>query len=390
MVRLIIYTYVYLLDILVHDNFVLHTVQQIRDFDGWRRRVHTRMLLPMQHHRRSLGEALTADIADVRSFPDVGQQMDLLRAEAAEGLAAYRAEIRLLARVCSQMLREAVLELELHTALLAHVLHLVQLGMAVKVLLSFEALSADLTLKLLHLGLVLVVLVKVQRAFAGVRGAAYVTHARLRVVVFNVRGIVRLHLEHLAALLAPKVVVLCVLANIVYLQIRLGARLKLAQTARVQLRRLVVDLHVPGKIRTGFEALGADCALVRPRVAVLEHVTSELALAVEADVADLADVRLFLQAACGLATRTVLREFVPVSFPEVQRRVVQIVEILAHRFTPLPGLSLEDTTVLLLFFTGFFCRLVLGIIFLYGGQRLFLHKHAQRLWDAIIIIFQFY
>lgn len=123
--------------------------------------MHTRMLLPVQHHRRPLSEALAANIADIRSFPDVGQQMDLLRAEAAEGFAAYRAQIRLLARMCPQVLCEAVLELELHTALLAHVFHLVQLGVTVKVLLGLEALPADLTLELFHLGLVFVVLVKV-------------------------------------------------------------------------------------------------------------------------------------------------------------------------------------------------------------------------------------
>lgn len=59
--------------------------------------MNARMLLPMQHHRRPLGEALAANVTDVGSLADVGQQMDLLRAEAAEGLAAYRAEIRLLA-----------------------------------------------------------------------------------------------------------------------------------------------------------------------------------------------------------------------------------------------------------------------------------------------------
>lgn len=106
-------------------------------------------------------------------------------------------------------------------------------------------------------------------------------------------------------------------ADVVYLQIRFGARLKLTQGTRVQLRRLVVDLHVPGKIRTGFEAFGADRALVRPRVAVLEHVTSEFALAVETDVADLADMRLLLQAARVLAARPRFRELILVSFPEV-------------------------------------------------------------------------
>lgn len=94
--------------------------------------------------------------------------MDLLRTEAAEGLAAHRAEIRLLAGMRPQVLRQAVLELELHAALLAHVLHLVQLGVAVEILLGLEALPADLALELLHLGLVLVVLVEVERALAGV------------------------------------------------------------------------------------------------------------------------------------------------------------------------------------------------------------------------------
>lgn len=248
----------------IHNNFVLHAVQEIRDFDGRRRWMHAGMLLSVQHHRRALGEALAANVADVRPLADVGEQVDLLRAEAAEGLAAYRAEIRLLARVRPEVLREAVLELKLHAALLADVLHLVQLGVAVEILLGLEALPANLTLELLDLRLVLVMLVEVQGALAGIGRAAYVAHAGLRVVVLHVRRVIGLDLEHLAALFAAVVVVLGVLADIVYLQIRLRARLEVAQGAGVKLRGLVVDLHMPRKIRTGLEALGADRALVRP------------------------------------------------------------------------------------------------------------------------------
>jgi len=67
-----------LLDTLVHDNLVLHTVQEICDFDGWRRWMHTRMLLPVEHHRRPLGEALAANVTYVRPLADMGQQVNLL------------------------------------------------------------------------------------------------------------------------------------------------------------------------------------------------------------------------------------------------------------------------------------------------------------------------
>lgn len=154
--------------------------------------------------------------------------MDLLRAEATEGLAAYGAEIRLLARVRSEMLRETVLELKLHTALLADVLHLVQLGVAIEILLGLEAFSADLALEFLDLGLVLVMLVEVQGALAGIRRAAYVANARLRIVILHMRRVVGLYFEHLAALLAAIVIILGVLANVMYLQIRLRARLEVA------------------------------------------------------------------------------------------------------------------------------------------------------------------
>lgn len=201
-------------------------------------------------------------------------------------------------------------------------------------------------------------------------------------MVLDVRGVVGLDLEHFAALLAPEVIVLRVLADVVYLEVRLGARLEVAQGAGVQLRWLVVDLHVPGKIRTGLEALTADRALVRPRVAVLEHVTSELALAIEADIADLAEMLFLLHVA---ARPRPPRELVLVSFPKVQRRVVQVFEILAHRLAPFPGLSLEDATVLFLFLTRVLRRLgflVGTIIFRRDGRRL--------LDESIKIVSQFY
>lgn len=164
----------------------------------------------------------------------------------------------------SKMLRESVLKFELHTALLADVLHLVQLSVTVEILLGLESLSANLALKLLNLRLVLVMLVEVQGALAGIGRAAYVANAGFRVVILHVRCIVGLHLKHLATLFTAVVVVLRVLANVMYLQIRFRARLKVAQRARVKLRGLVVDLHVPRKVRAGLEALGANRALVRP------------------------------------------------------------------------------------------------------------------------------
>lgn len=225
--------------------------------------MHARMLLPVQHHRRTLSEALPANVTDVGSLAHVSQQMDLLRAETAEGLAANGAEIRLLARVRSQMFRQAVLELKLHTALLADVLHLVQLSVALQILLSLKALPAHLTLELLNFCLVLVMLVEVQRALAGVRCATYIANARFGIVILHVCRIVGLHFEHFAALLATVVIILGVFANVMYLQIRLRARLEIAQSARVQLRGFVMDFHVPREVRTGFETFRANRALVR-------------------------------------------------------------------------------------------------------------------------------
>lgn len=248
----------------IHNNFVLYAVQEIRNFDGRRRWMHARMLFSVQHHRRPLGEALATNVTYVRPLADVGKQMNFLRAEAAEGLTAYRAEIRLLTRMRPEMLRETVLELELHTALLADIFHLVQLRVTVEILLGLEALPAYLTLELLNLRLVFVVLVKVQGALAGVRRTAYIANTGLRVVILHVCRVIGLHLKHLAALFAAIIVVLGVLANIMYLQIWLCARLEIAQGARVKLRRFVVNLHMPRKIRTGLETLGADCALVWP------------------------------------------------------------------------------------------------------------------------------
>lgn len=163
-----------------------------------------------------------------------------------------------------EMFREAVLEFKFHTALLADVFHLMQFGVTVEILLGLEAFSAELTLEFLDLGLVLVMLMEVQGALAGIRRAAYVANARLRIVILHVGRIIGLYFEHLAALLAAIVIILSVLANVVYLQIRLRARLEIAQGTRVQLRGLVVNLHVPRKIRAGLKTLGADRALMRP------------------------------------------------------------------------------------------------------------------------------
>lgn len=189
--------------------------------------------------------------------------MDLLRAETTEGLATYGAEIRLFTRVRPEMLRETVLKFKFHTALLTNVFHLVQLSVTLEILLGLEAFPADLALKFLDLGLVLVMLVEVQRTLARIRRAAYVANARLRIVILHVGRIIGLYFEHFTTLLAAIIIILSVFANVVYLQIRLRTRFKVAQGARMKLRGLVVNLHMPRKIRTGFKALGADRALVR-------------------------------------------------------------------------------------------------------------------------------
>lgn len=152
--------------------------------------MHPRMLPPMQHHRRPLREALSADVADVGPFPDMGQQMDLLGAEAAERFAADRAKVGLLPRVGPEMLGQAVLGLRLHAALLADVLELVQLHVTVQVLLRLELLLAGRALELLHLRLVLVVLVEVEGALAGIGGPADVADTGLRVVVLHMGRVV--------------------------------------------------------------------------------------------------------------------------------------------------------------------------------------------------------
>lgn len=76
---------------------------------------------------------------------------------------------------------------------------------------------------------------------------------------------------------------------------------------------------------TGLEALRADRALVGPGVAVLRHVPRVLALAIERGVADLARVSLLLQRLLLVAALTLRR----LLFPEIQRRVVQVLGLIA-------------------------------------------------------------
>lgn len=208
--------------------------------------MHPWMLPAMQHHGRSLREALPADVANVRPFADVRQQMDLLRAQTPECLPANRAQIRFLPGMSPQMLGEAVFALELHTALLANVFDLVQFHVTVKILLRLELLLTRLTLKLLHLSLVLVMFMEVEGAFARIRGATYIADARFGVVILHVGRVIRLHLEHLSALFAFVIVILRVFSYVMDLKVGFGACFEVAQAARVQIDRLVVNLHVPG------------------------------------------------------------------------------------------------------------------------------------------------
>lgn len=109
---------------------------------------------------------------------------------------------------------------------------------------------------------------------------------------------------------------------------------------------------------------------------MLEHVTSELALAVERDVTYLADMRFLLWASHVLA-RSRFRKFVFATFPEVQRRVIQIVQIVQivdDSFISLPGLNATLFLLLSCFFI--FLRLGFGTIF-FDRRRFFRHKHAQ-------------
>ena len=188
--------------------------------------MYTGMLPTMQHHRRPLRETLAANVADVRPFADVRQQVNLLRAETSKRFPADRAQVRLLAGVSPQVFRQAVFRFKLHATLLANVLDLVQLHVVVQVLLRLELLLARLTGELLHLRLVLVMLVKVQRALAGIRRAADVAHARLGIVVLHVSRVIRLYLEHLPALVTLVIVVLGVFPDVVDLEVRLGACLE--------------------------------------------------------------------------------------------------------------------------------------------------------------------
>jgi len=105
--------------------------------------------------------------------------------------------------------------------------------MTVEILLSLETLSTYLAFEFLYFGLVLVVLMEVQGAFAGIRCTAYIAHAGLSVMILHVRGIVGLDFEHLATLLATVIIVFGVLADVMYLQIRLRTRFEVAQFARV-------------------------------------------------------------------------------------------------------------------------------------------------------------
>lgn len=281
-----------------------------------------------------------------------------------------------------QMLGEAVFALELHPALLANVLDLVQFHVTVEILLRLELLLAGLALKLLHLRLVLVMFVEVEGAFARIRGAAYVAHARLRVVVLHVGRVIRLHLEHLPALLALVIVILRVLPDVMDLEIGFGARFEVAQAARVQIDRLVVYLHVPGQVSRRFEPFRANGALVRPRVAVLEHVPGVLALTVERCVTDLACVHLLLW---NLFARFALLLFLPLS--KVQRRVVEIVERVVRARVILRFLfRLVVVVVRFPRFHDFAFRRRLGVR-LSVRIRFLHHEHAQRRWYPKVIIF---
>lgn len=117
---------------------------------------------------------------------------------------------------------------------------------------------------------------------------------------------------------------------------------------------------------------------------MLEHVTSELALAIERDVTDLTDMRFLLRTA-GVLAGSRFREFVFAPFPKIQRsiiQIVQIVQIVDHDFISLPGLNtiliFLDANILRLFRFFIFLRFRndFGTIFL-DGRRFFHHKHAQ-------------
>lgn len=283
--------------------------------------------------------------------------------------------------MCPEVLRETVFELEFHTTLLANVLHLMQLSVTVKIFLGLKALSANLALKLLNLRLVLVMLVEIQGTFAGIRCAAYVANTGFCIVILHMRCIVGLYLEHLAALFAAVVVVLGMLANIMYLQIRFRARFKFAQGARMKLRGLVVNFHMPRKIRTSLEALGADCAFVRTGIAMLEHMTGEFALAIKRNITNLADMRLFFWTS-RVFTGSRFREFIFAPFPKVQRSIIQIVQIIQIIDGYLIFLSSLNAFLIFLFriiffrFYFIFFRLSFGTIF-FDRRRFFHHKHAQ-------------
>lgn len=237
------------------ERLLLDVLDQSSNRNGWGRRISTRMTAPVSHHARSLRKGFAAQIALVRPFSGVGQNVGPLAAHAFEGLLADRTHVGPnLAVLYRRVVRQTPPVLELQTALGALDAAFVHQQVIAEIVLRSKRVFAYGASELAALGPVLS-LVRVH-GHAGLEGlAAYLTdHRRMfGVVVTYVVRQVALDLKLLTALVARELVlVVVVLADLMVLQGQFRPTPKLADVAGVA-KRCVVRQHVLLLVTRGLE-----------------------------------------------------------------------------------------------------------------------------------------
>lgn len=250
------------------------------------------MFPSMRHHAAPLSEALSAEIAHIRSLARVRQSVYPERRRSGESLRADRALVRSLACVPSRVKLQRVVGRELLAALGAQERLRVQANVSAKIVLGSEALSAYVALELLRrapLDPVDHAFVRHQIGLLRVGVATKLADERLPV---QVAGLVILQFvighETLVALVATVTKVTLVNSPMVHPQGEFVDRGETARFARVL--DATVDLRVVGHLRGTFERLVADLAFVRAKIAVFDHVALVIPSFVEVQLADGADV----------------------------------------------------------------------------------------------------
>lgn len=129
----------------------------------------------MLHHGTSLSEALTTNVAHVRTFSGVRQSVHSLSALRRKSPVARRASEGLFACVNLHVLLQVVLRLGLGAALLADVFLTVQFQVPLEIRSAPELSSTHVTLHRVNRWLVLAINVKTQGTLVGVGSAASLT-----------------------------------------------------------------------------------------------------------------------------------------------------------------------------------------------------------------------